>query len=277
MNNDVLLDTMVNIFNQEQDTDAAKTLVENFFNALEKGHIRVAYKNNNVWQVDERVKKAILLSFRLGKNIEISSEAPFSFIDKENLMPRSFSLADKARVVPGGTTIRRGAFIGTNVIIMPPSYVNVGAFIDASSMLDSNALVGSCAQVGKRVHISAGAQIGGVLEPIGATPVIIEDDCVIGGNAGIFEGTQIGKEAVIAAGVNLTKSSKVFDLVNNKIISATDEEPLKIPNKAVVISGARGLNSGFALEHKLSISTPLIIKYKDQVTQQKTKLEDALR
>lgn len=252
------------------------SLVKEFLDALEQGLIRCAHKHKEGWTLDERVKQGILLAFRLGQNEKLHV-GPFSFIDKNNLWPRQFDLNSGVRVVPGGVSVRRGAFVGNKVTIMPPSYVNVGAYIDEGSLIDSNALVGSCAQVGRRVHISAGAQIGGVLEPVQALPVIIEDDVLIGGNCGIYEGCQIGQGAVLGAGVILTNSTKVFDVVHEKVISASENQVLQIPPQAVVVPGSRALAGDFAKAAGLSIYTPLIIKYRDQKTNQKTMLEDYLR
>lgn len=255
--------------------ESTRFLVQEFLDALEQGCIRAAFRSSSGYQVDERVKKGILLAFRIGQKEKINV-GPFTYIDKDNLWPRRFDINDGPRIVPGGVSIRRGAYIGRNVTVMPPSYINVGAFVDDDSLIDSNVLVGSCAQIGKRTHISAGAQIGGVLEPIGALPVIIEDDVLIGGNCGIYEGCEIKSHAVLGAGVILTKSTKVFDLVNESVLSA-DEHRLKIPENAVLIPGARMLSSDFARRYELSVSTPLIIKYRDEKTNKKTLLEDLLR
>lgn len=250
--------------------------LDKFLNGLESGEIRAAKKINGAWQVDERVKQGILLCFRKGINEKITL-GPLTFIDKHNLWPRSLDMASGIRLVPGGVSVRRGAFLGARVTLMPPSFVNIGAFVDDGSMVDSHALVGSCAQVGKRVHISAGAQIGGVLEPIGLLPVIIEDEVMLGGNTGIFEGVIIGKGAVIGAGVNITSSSKIYDLVNEQVIEKMDDKPLIVPEGAVVITGSRGISNDFAIENRLSIVTPIIVKYRDQKTEDKTKHEDDLR
>ena len=252
-----------------------QNLAKMFLDELESGKIRCAYKNNNTWQVDIRVKKAILFCFKQGVNKKVKIDI-FSYIDKDNLWPQDIALDKQTRIVPGGSSVRRGAFIGNNVTLMPPCFVNIGAFIDDKSMLDSNALVGSCAQIGKNVHISAGAQIGGVLEPIGAMPVIIEDNVLIGANSGVFEGTIVREQAIIAAGVNLTKGMKVFDLVNQVIIQAKDV--LEIPQRAVVVPGSRPiLNNDFAKKHNLAISCPIIVKYRDEHTDAKSMLEEFLR
>lgn len=269
-----LLDELSAIFDEGKTAENEK--VDKFLDMLEEGTIRCAYKENGAWLVDTRVKKGILLAFKIGQQ-EICELGPLSFIDKKNLWPRKFGLEDKVRVVPGGASIRRGAFIGPHVVVMPPSFVNIGAFVDEGSMVDSNALVGSCAQVGKKVHISAGVQIGGVLEPIGEQPVIIEDNVLLGGHAGVFEGCTIQKGAVIGAGVILTKSTKVYDLVNEKVLMGSEDRGVVIPENAVVVPGARALASDFAKSHNLSISAPLIIKYRDEKTDQKTLLREILR
>lgn len=247
-----------------------------FLDGLESGEIRAARKINGEWRVDKRVKQGILLCFRAGVNKKVAS-GPLSFIDKHNLWPRTFELDSGVRLVPGGVSVRRGAYLGSKVTVMPPAFVNIGAFVDDESMVDSHALVGSCAQVGKRVHLSAGAQIGGVLEPIGSLPVIIEDDVMLGGNTGIFEGVIVGQGAVIGAGVTITSSSKIFDIVHERVIQKSSEQPLTIPPNAVVIAGSRGLSTAFANEHRLSILTPIIVKYRDEQTDSKTALEQVLR
>ena len=278
-NNSQILSDIENLYDK-QNLDVSvinKELADKFLNELESGYIRCASKINNQWVVDTRVKRAILFCFKQGVNKKVKLDN-FSYIDKDNLWPQDISLDKQTRIVPGGSSIRRGAYIGCNVTLMPPCFVNIGSFLDDKSMLDSNALVGSCAQIGKNVHISAGAQIGGVLEPIGALPVIIEDDVLIGANSGIFEGTIVKKGAIIAAGVNLTKGMKVFDLVNETIITATESDNLQIPANAVVVMGTRPLdNNNFAKKHNLSISTPIIVKYKDENTNAKTALEMFLR
>jgi 2,3,4,5-tetrahydropyridine-2,6-dicarboxylate N-succinyltransferase len=278
MNNQDLLDQIAQAFNNPDQIEPTtlRVMVETFLDGLESGLIRAAHKSNQAWVVDQRVKKGILLAFRVGQLHKIQS-GPLCFIDKDNLWPRSFETIDQIRLVPGGSSVRRGAHVAKNVVIMPPSYINIGAYIGEGSLIDSHALVGSCAQVGKRVHISASAQIGGVLEPIGALPVIIEDDVLVGGNCGLYEGVQIGEKAVLGAGVILTKSTKVYDLVNERVLRAADEQSLIIPPMAVVVPGARALNSDFAKSQSLSLSCPLIIKYRDQQTDSKTELEELLR
>ncbi|MEP7219704.1 MAG: 2,3,4,5-tetrahydropyridine-2,6-dicarboxylate N-succinyltransferase, partial [Bacteroidota bacterium] len=257
--------------------DEANALFAELKEGLNAGTIRSAEPDGgNGWRVNGWVKRGILLGFRAGSLADVSTGG-FSFFDKENLPLRRFNAADGVRVVPGGSAIRDGAYVAPGVICMPPMYINIGSYVDAGSMVDSHALVGTCAQIGKRVHLSAAAQVGGVLEPVGASPVIIEDDVLVGGNCGIYEGTLVRRRAVLASGVVLTASSRVYDLVNERIISAAPDHPLEIPEGAVVINGARKLAGEFATGHGLSISTPIIVKYRDDRTDAKTALEDALR
>jgi 2,3,4,5-tetrahydropyridine-2-carboxylate N-succinyltransferase len=201
----------------------------------------------------------------------------FRFFDKETYPLRPMSLADKVRIVPGGSTIRDGSYVAPGVVCMPPMYVNVGAYVDEGTMIDSHALVGSCAQIGKRVHLSAAAQIGGVLEPVGAMPVIIEDDVLVGGNTGVYEGTIVRERAVLASGVILTRSTPVFDIVNSVVIKGGEERPLEVPANAVVVQGSRKITGGFGLENGLSLYAPIIVKYRDERTDASTRLEDYLR
>ena len=203
--------------------------------------------------------------------------ATFSFFDKDTYPPRVLKLSDGVRIVPGGSAIRRGAYVAPGVVCMPPSYVNVGAYIGTGSMIDSHALVGSCAQVGERVHLSAAAQLGGVLEPINAAPVVIEDDVVVGGNCGVYEGTVVRSRAVLGAGVILTRSTPVFDIVNETVYRASQGHPLVIPSGAVVVPGARRISAAWASEMNLSLVTPIIVKYRDDRTDAATALEESLR
>ena len=228
------------------------------------------------WRVNAWVKRGILLGFRLGTLKEMGGRE-FSFIDKDTYPARGFSATDGVRIVPGGSTVRNGAFVGKGVVCMPPMYINVGAYVDEGTMVDSHALVGSCAQVGKRVHLSAGAQIGGVLEPINASPVIIEDDALIGGNTGVYEGTIVRKGVVLGAGTILTRGTPVYDTVNGTILKATADEPLIIPENAVVVPGSRAMSTGKGKEWKLSLYTPVIVKYRDEKTDLSTTLEELLR
>ena len=257
--------------------DGAEDAFELFISLLDSGHIRAAEKIGGVWVAHPWVKKGILLGFRLGALREIPTAGPFAFFDKHTYPLKHVTLEHNVRIVPGGTSVRRGAYIATGVIMMPPSYVNVGAYVGEGTMIDSHALVGSCAQLGKRIHVSAAAQIGGVLEPVNALPVIIEDDVMVGGNCGIYEGTIVQQRAVIAAGVLLTGSTPVYDCVNEKIIRKSNEGSLVIPEGAVVIAGSRGMTSDFAKAHTLSLYTPLIVKYRDSRTDARTALEEALR
>lgn len=250
---------------------------------LNQGAIRAAEpdtSSSSGWKVNPWVKQGILLGFRLGVLEMMDSPSPFSFSDKHDLPARKFSLSDNVRIVPGGTTVRDGAFIAPGVIVMPPAYINIGAYIGTGTLVDSHALVGSCAQLGERVHLSAAAQIGGVLEPAGALPVIVEDDVLIGGNCGVYEGCVVKKRAVLGSGVILTGSTPIYDLVNSTIISRTSPtEPLIIPEGAVIVAGSRSLKgrTGFTDEHGLSLYAPIIIKYRDEKTDARTALESALR
>lgn len=248
-----------------------------FLAELEKGSVRAATRDDmGEWKPEPWVKEGILAAFRFGVLAEFASGS-LSFIDKDTIPPRRFKVVDGVRIVPGGSSIRRGAYVAKGVVLMPPAYVNVGAYVDEDTMVDSHALVGSCAQIGKRVHLSAGAQIGGVLEPIGNIPVIIEDDVVVGGNSGIYEGTVVRTRAVIGAGVVLTGSTPVYDVVRGQIYRKTAERPLEIPYGAVVVPGSRAMKGNFAEQHALNIATPMIVKYRDEKTDSSTALEDALR
>ncbi len=249
-----------------------------FIDKLNKGEIRAAEKNSDGdWIANEWIKKGILLIFKHGELIDKSINEEFKYFDKDYLALRPMQLKDGIRVVPGGSAIRTGSYLAKGVICMPPMYINIGAYVDEDSMIDSHALVGACAQVGKKVHLSAASQLGGVLEPPGARPVVVEDEVMIGGNCGVYEGATVRSRAVLASGVILTSSTKVFDLVNERIIKAEKDKPLEIPENAVVVPGARKIKSEFGEKHNLSISSPLIIKYRDAKTNAKTALEDALR
>ncbi|MGI8555401.1 MAG: 2,3,4,5-tetrahydropyridine-2,6-dicarboxylate N-succinyltransferase [Pyrinomonadaceae bacterium] len=267
------------LFTQTEFEASDNETFNEFKTALRRGNIRAAERDESGnWKANAWVKKGILLGFKMGELVTMSfSSETLQFFDKNTYSLRPMNLDDKIRVVPGGTAIRDGSFVGENVVLMPPSYINVGAFIDEGTMIDSHALVGSCAQIGKRVHLSAAAQIGGVLEPVNANPVIIEDDCLIGGNTGVYEGTIVREKAVLASGVILTRSTPVFDLVNETIIKSDGEKSLEIPAGAVVVQGARAITSGFGKENGLSIYAPVIVKYRDEKTDASTKLEDYLR
>jgi 2,3,4,5-tetrahydropyridine-2-carboxylate N-succinyltransferase len=258
-------------------------------NALEAGEARAARRGEDgKWVVNASVKEGILEIFRMAPVVAQHNElAPHDltnvhlrslpFRDKSLLPVRRFTEGSKVRVVPGGTAVRRGAHVGQGVVIMPPSYVNVGAFVDAETMVDSHVLVGSCAQIGRRVHLSAGAQVGGVLEPANARPVIVEDDAFVGGNCGLYEGVLVRRGAVIAAGVVLTSGTVVYDLVNERELRGTREAPLEIPEKAVVVPGSRPVAAAWGKERGLSAACALIVKYRDVKTDRATALEEALR
>ncbi len=250
--------------------------------ALEAGTLRSAEPdttNSLGWRVNPWVKRGILLGFRLGALEDMSggSNSPLSFIDKATYPARKFAPADGVRIVPGGSSVRSGAFVAKGVVCMPPMYINAGAYVDEGTMVDSHALVGSCAQIGKRVHLSAAAQIGGVLEPVNASPVIIEDDVLVGGNTGVYEGTVVRKRAVLAAGTILTRGTPVYDIVHGTVLKATAGQPLIIPENAVVVPGSRAVTKGKGAEWGLSIYTPVIIKYRDEKTELSLELEDLLR
>jgi 2,3,4,5-tetrahydropyridine-2-carboxylate N-succinyltransferase len=244
---------------------------------LNAGAARAAEPTPHGWQTNVWVKQGILLGFRLGELAAHDSPPPFSFFDKATLPTRRFALTDQVRLVPGGSAVRDGAYLAPGVICMPPAFVNIGAWIGAGTLIDSHALVGSCAQLGARVHLSAAAQIGGVLEPIHASPVIVEDGVFIGGNCGVYEGTRLGANAVLAAGVILTRSVPVYDLVRETIYRATDAAPLAIPEGAVVVPGARQVTKGRGPAWGLSLAAPVIVKYRDQKTDAAASLEDWLR
>jgi len=258
----------------ERDPVARKTFLD-FRDQLTTGKIRAAEKVNGRWVVNVWVKQGILLGFRLGELTEMP--AGLSFVDKDTFPARQFEVKDRVRVVPGGSSARVGAYIAPGVICMPPMFINVGAYVDEGTMVDSHALVGSCAQIGKRVHLSAGAQIGGVLEPVNAAPVIIEDDVLVGGNCGIYEGTLVHARAVLGAGTILTRSTPLYDLVRGEIYKATPDTPLEVPENAVVVPGSRAVKKGKAAEWNLSLYTPVIVKYRDEKTDRGIELEGWLR
>jgi 2,3,4,5-tetrahydropyridine-2-carboxylate N-succinyltransferase len=263
----------------EHDPNARKTFLE-FRDQLTQGKIRAAEKVDSRWIVHAWVKQGILLGFRLGELADMSvgsSSSSLSFVDKDTFPARQFTIADRVRVVPGGSSVRTGAYVAPSVICMPPMFINVGAYVDEGTMIDSHALVGSCAQIGKRVHLSAAAQVGGVLEPINAAPVIIEDDVLIGGNCGVYEGTLVRARAVLGAGTILTRSTPLYDLVKGEVYRATPEAPLEVPENAVVVPGSRAVKKGAAAEWNLSLYTPVIVKYRDEKTDRGIELEDWLR
>jgi 2,3,4,5-tetrahydropyridine-2-carboxylate N-succinyltransferase len=262
----------------------ARATVERLLDALERGNVRAAEKDpgSGEWRAVPWVKRGILLGFRAGVIVDMSipsgtDRGGFSFLDKDTYPPRRFTSADGVRIVPGGSSIRRGAYVASGVVCMPPMYINVGAHVGTGTMIDSHALVGSCAQVGERVHLSAAAQLGGVLEPVNAAPVVIEDDVVVGGNCGIYEGTVVRRGAVIGAGVVLTRGTPVYDLERETVHRAENGRSLVIPENAVVVPGARQAKGKWAQELGISLQTPVIVKYRDEKTDAATALESWLR
>ena len=248
-------------------------------NALEAGDVRSAEPDAaspTGWRVNAWVKQGILLGFRLGSLAELPGET-LSLVDKDTYPLRRFTAGQGVRIVAGGSSVRAGAYVARGVVCVPPMYINTGAYVDEGTMVDSHALVGSCAQIGKRVHLSAAAQIGGVLEPINASPVVIEDDALVGGNTGVYEGTIVRKGAVLAAGTILTRGTPVYDLVKGEILRATPETPLTIPEGAVVVPGSRAVSRGKGSEWGLSLYAPVIVKYRDDKTELSAALEDLLR
>jgi 2,3,4,5-tetrahydropyridine-2,6-dicarboxylate N-succinyltransferase len=270
------IETLVNHETIHNPDEARHTFFE-FRAALTRGEVRAAEQIDGRWSVNSWVKQGILLGFRLGELTEMSDGDVLSFVDKDTFPARRLTLADRVRVVPGGSSIREGAYVAPSVICMPPMFINVGAYVDEGSMIDSHALVGSCAQIGKRVHLSAAAQIGGVLEPVNATPVIVEDDVLVGGNCGVYEGTLVRARAVLGAGTILTRSTPLYDLVRGEIYRATAERPLEVPANAVVVPGSRAVKKGMGLEWSLSLYTPVIVKYRDGKTESGIELEEWLR
>jgi 2,3,4,5-tetrahydropyridine-2-carboxylate N-succinyltransferase len=255
----------------------AVKIIGDFLAELERGAIRSATRDDDgVWHAQPWVKQGILTAFRIGVITEAGSGA-LTFIDKDTMPTRRFRVDDGVRIVPGGSSVRRGAYVAKGVVMMPPAYVNVGAYVDEDTMIDSHALVGSCAQIGKRVHLSAAAQIGGVLEPVNAAPVIIEDDVLVGGNCGVYEGTLVRSRAVLGAGTILTRSTPLYDIVRGEVYKATAEKPLEVPENAVVVPGSRAVKKGHAAEWNLSLYTPVIVKYRDEKTDRGIELEEWLR
>lgn len=256
-------------------------LFQQFKAALNAGLFRAAEPDPAAptgWRVNSWVKKGILLGFRLGQIVNMSIDAQRQpFFDKATYPVKTFDEKSGVRIVPGGSSIRDGCYVGRGVTCMPPMYINAGAYVGDGTMVDSHALIGSCAQIGKNCHISAAAQIGGVLEPVGAMPVIIEDDVMVGGNCGVYEGAIVKRRAVLGSGVILNRSTPVYDLVNEKVLTATEEMPLIIPEEAVVVSGSRQISKGIGREWGISLYTPVIVKYRDQKTDGKLQLEDLLR
>lgn len=270
------------------DRDEARRVVAELRAVLRAGVVRAAERTGSGWRAVEWVKAGILLAFRSGATREYRpfADGPnpdfggsaFRWFDRDTLPLHPIrGGARQVRVVPGGSSVRDGAFLASGVVMMPPAFVNIGAYVGEGTMIDSHALVGSCAQVGKRVHLSAGAQLGGVLEPVGLRPVIVEDDVLVAGNAGIFEGTLVGRRAVIGPGVHLTRSTTVYDIVHGRLHRGAEDRPLSIPEAAVVVPGSRPARGDFAREHGLHLYAPVIVKYRDDRTDAATALEDALR
>lgn len=274
---------MKEIISQLLQSDPAQAGTEDFdrlhdvWRALREGVIRAAHRVDGVWKADTDVKQVILWAFRAGVLEDVAGGGAFHFTDKHTLPVQHFDAASGRRIVPGGTTVRDAAYVAPGVIVMPPAYINIGAYVDEQTLVDSHALVGSCAQIGKRVHLSAGVQIGGVLEPVGAVPVIIEDDVMVGGNSGIYEGTIVRRRAVIGTGVILNASTPVYDCVQGRILRREQGRPLEIPENAVVVAGSRPARGAFAAAENLQMYTPLIIKYRDEKTDAATALEESLR
>jgi 2,3,4,5-tetrahydropyridine-2-carboxylate N-succinyltransferase len=261
----------------------AERVVSEVLDALEQGTVRAAERDaGGQWRAVPWVKQGVLLAFRAGLVVDMSVPGasvatPFHFFDKHTLPYRQLALEDGVRVVPGGSSIRRGAYVAPGVVCMPPMFVNAGAWIGAGTMIDSHALVGSCAQVGARAHVSAAAQIGGVLEPVNAAPVVIEDEVIVGGNCGVYEGTVVRARAVLAAGVVLTRGTRVYDLIRETVYRASAEASLEIPEAAVVVPGARAVREGWGASQGLALQTPVIVKYRDERTDLSTALEAWLR
>ena len=265
----------------DADRDAAREAFARLRAQLSAGEVRAAEPDPSAptgWRVNTWVKKGILLGFRFGDTTDMSADhGRWPFFDKDTLPLKRFNGQTAVRVVPGGSAIRDGAYLGRGVICMPPMYINIGAWVGESSLVDSHALVGSCAQIGARVHLSAAAQIGGVLEPVGALPVIVEDEVLVGGNCGVYEGAIVKRRAVLASGVVLTGSTPIYDLANERIIEPSPGQPLVVPEGAVVVPGTRPIASGKGREWGLSVATPIIVKYRDEKTDSATALEEALR
>ena len=255
-----------------------RALFDELKRALNRGEVRAAERSaDGKWIVNSWVKQGLLLGFRMGATIDMSTSESFKFFDKDTYPSRPTKIEDNLRIVPGGSTIRDGVYIAPGVVCMPPMFVNAGAYVDEGTMIDSHALVGSCAQIGKRVHISAAAQIGGVLEPVGAVPVIIEDDVLVGGNCGVYEGTIVRERAVLGSGTILTGSTPVYDLVRGEIYQRAADGPLEIPAGAVVVPGARAVTTERGREWGLSLYAAVIVKYRDEKTDTAVRLEDYLR
>jgi 2,3,4,5-tetrahydropyridine-2-carboxylate N-succinyltransferase len=258
--------------------DAALAAFLRFRDALTRGEVRAAERSaDGVWSANAWVKQGVLLGFRLGAMADLPAAGPMTFVDKDTFPPRTFSVGDGVRVVPGGSSVREGAYVARGVVCMPPMYVNVGAYVDEGTMIDSHALVGSCAQIGKRVHLSAAAQIGGVLEPAGALPVVIEDDVFVGGNCGVYEGTIVRRGAILAPGVLLTGGTPLIDLVHDRVVRRVEGGALEVPENAVVVPGVRPAKGAGANTAGVGLYAPVIVKYRDAGTNAAVQLEEALR
>ncbi len=265
----------------DADEGAAREAFLALQRGLAQGELRAAQPDAAAphgWRVNAWVKQGILLGFRFGDVVDVSADhGRWPFFDKDTMSLKKPALGDSIRIVPGGSTIREGAYVARSVVCMPPMYINIGAYVGEGTLVDSHALIGSCAQVGARVHVSAGAQIGGVIEPVGAMPVIIEDDVLVGGNTGVYEGAVIKQRAVIAAGTVLTGSTPIYDLPNGRIIKPEAGQPLIVPEGAVVVPGARAVTVGAGKDWGLSLATPVIVKYRDARTDTRTVLEQGIR
>jgi 2,3,4,5-tetrahydropyridine-2-carboxylate N-succinyltransferase len=255
-----------------------REVFESFKQALNRGEVRAAEREESgEWRVNSWVKRGILVGFRMGALADMSAHATLRFFDKDTYPVRPTTVLEGVRIVPGGSSVRDGAYLAPGVVCMPPMYVNAGAYVDEGTMIDSHALVGSCAQIGKRVHLSAAAQIGGVLEPVGAVPVVIEDDVLVGGNCGVYEGTIVRAGAVLAPGTILTGATPVYDLVRGEVYRRSEERPLEIPAGAVVVPGSRAVTTERGREWGLSLYAPVVVKYRDEKTGRAVQLEDYLR
>jgi 2,3,4,5-tetrahydropyridine-2-carboxylate N-succinyltransferase len=255
-----------------------REVFESFKQALNRGEVRAAERTESgEWRVNSWVKRGILVGFRMGALADMSAHASLRFFDKDTYPVRPTTIMDGVRIVPGGSSVRDGAYLAPGVVCMPPMYVNAGAYVGEETMIDSHALVGSCAQISRRVHLSAAAQIGGVLEPVGAVPVVIEDDVLVGGNCGVYEGTIVRAGAVLAPGTILTGATPVYDLVRGEVYRKTEERPLEIPAGAVVVPGSRAVTTERGREWNLSLYAPVVVKYRDEKTDRAVQLEDYLR
>lgn len=278
-----LADTITRLFEAGggADREAAREAFFQLQRLLADGTVRAAVPDPSSpsgWRVNTWVKQGILLGFRFGETVDVSADhGKWPFYDKDTLPVKRPGTASGIRIVPGGSTIREGAYLGPGVIVMPPAFVNIGAYVGEGTLIDSHALVGSCAQVGRRVHVSAAAQIGGVIEPVGALPVVVEDDVLIGGNTGVYEGAVVQERAVIGAGVVITGSTPIYDLPRNTIIRADGDRPVVVPAGAVVVPGSRAVTVGPGRDWNLALSTPVIVKYRDDRTDTKTELEAWIR